>query len=216
MPRDYTDDEVLVDALLQGDGDAFAWLLDTYDVPLRRLARMYVATDAVAEDVVGDTWVAVIRGLERFERRSSLKTWLFRILMNVARTRGVREHRSVPFASAAGALDDGAGPAVDPSRFLPLDAPQNPGAWAAPPVPWDEKPETTLLAKETLAGIGAAIAELPPAQREVITLRDVEGWSAAEVCNALEISETNQRVLLHRARSRVRQACENLLEDDLR
>ena len=216
MPRDYSDDDVLVDALLQGDGDAFAWLLDTYDAPLRRLARMYVATDAVAEDVVGDTWVAVIRGLERFERRSSLKTWLFRILMNVARTRGVREHRSVPFSSAAGALDEGAGPAVDPSRFLPVDHPQHPGAWAAPPVPWDEKPESTLLAKETLAGIGAAIAELPPAQREVITLRDVEGWSAAEVCNALEISETNQRVLLHRARSKVRQACENLLEDELR
>ena len=216
MPRDYSDDDVLVDALLQGDGDAFAWLLDTYDAPLRRLARMYVATDAVAEDVVGDTWVAVIRGLERFERRSSLKTWLFRILMNVARTRGVREHRSVPFSSAAGALDEGAGPAVDPSRFLPVDHPQHPGGWAAPPVPWDEKPESTLLAKETLAGIGAAIAELPPAQREVITLRDVEGWSAAEVCNALEISETNQRVLLHRARSKVRQACENLLEDELR
>ncbi|MGH8982396.1 MAG: RNA polymerase sigma factor [Acidimicrobiia bacterium] len=216
MPRDYSDDDVLVDALLQGDDDAFAWLLDTYDAPLRRLARMYVATDAVAEDVVGDTWVAVIRGLERFERRSSLKTWLFRILMNVARTRGVREHRSVPFSSAANALEEGAGPAVDPSRFLPLDDPQHPGAWAAPPVPWDEKPETTLLAKETLAGIGAAIAALPPAQREVITLRDVEGWSAPEVCNALEISETNQRVLLHRARAKVRQACENLLEDELR
>jgi RNA polymerase sigma-70 factor (ECF subfamily) len=216
VSREYSDDDVLVDALLQGDGDAFAWLLDAYDAPLRRLARMYVATDAVAEDVVGDTWVAVIRGLDRFERRSSLKTWLFRILMNVARTRGVREHRTVPFSSAAGALDEGAGPAVDPSRFLPVDHPQHPGAWAAPPVPWDEKPETTLMAKETLAGIGAAIALLTPAQREVITLRDVEGWSAAEVCNALEISETNQRVLLHRARSKVRQACEDLLEDELR
>ena len=216
MPRDYTDDDVLVDALLQGDGDAFAWLLDTYDAPLRRLARMYVATDAVAQDVVGDTWVAVIRGLERFERRSSLKTWLFRILMNIARTRGAREHRTLPFSSAAGALDEGSGPAVDPSRFLAPDDPQQPGAWAAPPVPWDEKPEATLLAKETLAGIGAAIAELPPAQREVITLRDVEGWSAAEVCNALDISETNQRVLLHRARAKVRQACENMLEDEPR
>jgi RNA polymerase sigma-70 factor (ECF subfamily) len=216
VPRDYTDDDVLVDALLQGDADAFAWLLDTYDAPLRRLARMYVATDAVAQDVVGDTWVAVIRGLERFERRSSLKTWLFRILMNIARTRGAREHRTVPFSSAAGALDEGAGPAVDPSRFLSPDDPRQPGAWAAPPVPWDEKPEATLLAKETLAGIGAAIAELPPAQQEVITLRDVEGWSAPEVCNALDISETNQRVLLHRARAKVRQACENLLEDEPR
>ncbi len=216
MSRDYTDDEVLVDALLQGDGDAFAWLLDTYDAPLRRLARMYVATDAVAEDVVQDTWVGVIRGLERFERRSSLKTWLFRVLMNIARTRGVREHRMVPFSSAPGALDEGADPAVDPSRFLPLDDPRQPGAWAAPPVPWDEQPESTLLAKETLAGVGSAIAALPPAQREVITLRDVEGWSAAEVCNALEISETNQRVLLHRARAKVRQACEHLLEDEPR
>ena len=216
MPRDYTDDDVLVDALLQGDADAFAWLLDTYDAPLRRLARMYVATDAVAQDVVGDTWVAVIRGLERFERRSSLKTWLFRILMNIARTRGAREHRTLPFSSAAGVLDEGAGPAVDPSRFLAPDDPRQPGAWAAPPVPWDERPEATLLAKETLAGIGAAIAELPPAQREVITLRDVEGWSAPEVCNALDISETNQRVLLHRARAKVRQACEDLLEDEPR
>jgi len=216
VPRDYTDDDVLVDALLQGDADAFAWLLDTYDAPLRRLARMYVATDAVAQDVVGDTWVAVIRGLERFERRSSLKTWLFRILMNIARTRGAREHRTVPFSSAAGVLDEGAGPAVDPSRFLAPDDPRQPGAWAAPPVPWDERPEATLLAKETLAGIGAAIAELPPAQREVITLRDVEGWSAPEVCNALDISETNQRVLLHRARAKVRQACEDLLEDEPR
>jgi RNA polymerase sigma-70 factor (ECF subfamily) len=216
VPRDYTDDDVLVDELLRGDVDAFAWLLDTYDAPLRRLARMYVATDAVAQDVVGDTWVAVIRGLERFERRSSLKTWLFRILMNIARTRGAREHRTVPFSSAAGALDEGAGPAVDPSRFLSPDDPRQPGAWAAPPVPWDEKPEATLLAKETLAGIGAAIAELPPAQQEVITLRDVEGWSAPEVCNALDISETNQRVLLHRARAKVRQACENLLEDEPR
>jgi RNA polymerase sigma-70 factor, ECF subfamily len=143
-----------------------------------------------------------------------LKIWLFRILMNVARTRGVRDRRTVPFSSAVAALDEGAGPAVDPARFLPLDDPRQPGAWAAPPVPWDEKPEATLLAKETLAGIGAAIEALPPAQREVITLRDVEGWSAAEVCNALEISETNQRVLLHRARARVRRACESLLEDE--
>jgi RNA polymerase sigma-70 factor, ECF subfamily len=216
VPRDYTDDDDLVDALLQGDSEAFAWLLDTYDGPLRRLARMYVATDAAADDVVQDTWLGVIRGLERFERRSSLKTWLFRILMNIARTRGVRDRRSVPFSSAAGALDEGAGPTVDPSRFLPLDDPRQPGAWAAPPVPWDEKPESTLLAKETLAGIGAAIDALPPAQREVITLRDVEGWSATEVCNALDISETNQRVLLHRARARVRQACESLLEDEPR
>lgn len=209
---DFTDDGMLVGALRQGDDSAFAWLLDRYDGSLRRLARNYVATPEVADEVVQETWLAVIQGIDRFEQRSTVKTWLFRILMNVARSRGVREHRSIPFASVAGALDEGADPAVDPERFQPPGA-RHPGHWAAPPTPWDEEPEERLLSQETLAVVAAAIEKLPPAQREVITLRDLEGWTSVEVCNALDLSETNQRVLLHRARSRVRQALESHFED---
>jgi RNA polymerase sigma-70 factor, ECF subfamily len=209
---DFSDDRMLVGALRQGDGAAFAWLLDRYDASLRRLARNYVATPEVADEVVQETWLAVVKGIDRFEQRSTVKTWLFRILMNVARSRGVREHRSIPFASAAGALDEGADPAVDPERFQPAGA-RSPGHWAAPPTPWDEEPEARLLSQETLAFVAASIEKLPPAQREVITLRDLEGWTSVEVCNALDLSETNQRVLLHRARSKVRQALESHFED---
>ena len=140
----------------------------------------------------------MLKGLDRFEGRSSLKTWIFRILANVARTRGERESRSIPFSSLAG---DGDGePAVDPSQFGPE------GMWLAPPDSWEDVPEDRLLAKETLAAIDTAIEELPPTQRTVIRLRDVDGWPADQVCNALDISETNQRVLLHRARAKVRAA----------
>jgi RNA polymerase sigma-70 factor (ECF subfamily) len=175
---------------------------------------MYVATDAIADEVVSEAWLAVIKGIDRFEQRSSLKTWIHRIVMNLARTRGVREHRSVPFSSLA---DDATGtePAVDPQRFVPRGQPGG-GAWAAPPVPWDEEPETELFARDTLEVVRAAVAELPTGQQTVITLRDLEGWSAPEVCNALGISETNQRVLLHRARAKVRTALERHFQESAR
>jgi RNA polymerase sigma-70 factor (ECF subfamily) len=209
---DYTDEAVLVAALQRGDEGAFAWLLARYDRALRRLARSYVPSAAVADEVVQDTWVGVIRGIDGFEGRSSVKTWLYRILLNVARTRGVKEHRSIPFSSAAGALEEGGEPAVAAERFQATSE-RHPGHWASPPTPWDEEPEARLLSRETLTVVAAAVDQLSPAQREVITLRDLEGWSSADVCNALSLSETNQRVLLHRARSRVRRILEEHFEE---
>ena len=210
VASDYDDDQVLVASLTRGDGAAFEWLLDRYGASLLRLARSYVSTAAAAEEAVQETWLAVITGIDRFEQRSSLKTWLYRILINVARSKGVREHRSVPFASLTDELAVGQ-PTVDPARFVGAgDA--GAGMWAAPPVPWDEEPEGRLLAAETLAVVEAAIAALPAQQARVLRLRDVDGWSSTEVCNALDLSETNQRVLLHRARAKVRQALESHFE----
>ncbi len=173
-----------------------------------RIAMLYVSSRAVAEEVVQETWLAVFTGLERFEERSSLKTWLFRILTNKAKTRGQREGRTIPFSSLASDGDEDE-PAVDVDRFL------GPGHryedhWAAPP---RSVPEERLLAAEARERIDAAIAALPPNQRAVITLRDVEGCSAEEACSVLGVSETNQRVLLHRARSKVRAALEQYLEE---
>jgi RNA polymerase sigma-70 factor, ECF subfamily len=200
---DLSDPE-LVEALRARDEGAFAALVDRYSGPLLRLARMYVSSDAVAEEVVQETWMGVIRGIDRFEGRSSLKTWIFRILVNVARTRGQREARSIPFSSVADPSGDE--PSVDPDRFLgPED--REPNAWAIGPAPWDA-PEESLLSGEARSVILEAIQELPAAQREVITLRDVAGWPSREVADALEISDGNQRVLLHRARSKVRAAVE--------
>ncbi len=215
MAPDFLDDDALVAALRAGDETAFGWLLERYHAPLHRTARTYVATDAQADEVVQETWVAVLRGIDRFEQRSSLKTWLYRILMNIARTRGVKESRSIPFSSAASALEEGAEPTFDPERFRPPDDPEWPGHWAAFPLDWEHQPESRLLAAETLALVSEAIGQLPPAQREVLTLRDVQGWSSAEVCNALELTETNQRVLLHRGRARIRRALESYFESSL-
>ncbi len=156
-----------------------------------------------------ETWLAVFTGLERFEGRSSLKTWLFRILTNKAKTRGQREGRTVPFSTFA-ADGDEEDAAVDVDRFLGPDHRYS-GHWAAPP---RGVPEERLLAAEARGGIEAAIEALPPNQRAVITLRDVEGLSAEEACNVLGLSETNQRVLLHRARSKVRAAFEQYLEEN--
>ena len=208
---DFTDDGVLVPALRRGDEAAFEWLLDRYSAPLRHLARSYVSNSAAADEAVQETWVAVITGIDRFERRSSLKTWVYRILVNVARSKGVKEHRTVPFASLGDELD-GEERAVDPQRFRD-HRDHWPGHWAAPPVAWDEEPEDHLLGRETLSIVAHAITALPPNQQTVITLRDVEGWDSVEVCNALDISETNQRVLLHRARSKVRCALEAHFEE---
>jgi len=211
MPPASRDDARLVEALRAGDEDAFVALVERYQEPLVRQALMYVPSRAVAEDVVADTWVAVITGIDKFEGRSSLKTWLYRIVMNIARTRGVSEHRSIPFASVAKPLERDEA-AVDPARFFPVGA-KEAGAWTSLPTPWGEQPEDRLLARENVDVVERAIADLPDAQREVITLRDVLGWTSAEVCNALDVSETNQRVLLHRARVKVRAALEKHFED---
>src|SRR3989449_218874 len=198
-------------ALRDGDEAAFASLVDRYHGPLLRLAMAYVPSHAVAEEVVQETWLGVLEGLSRFEGRSSLKTWIYRILINRAKTRGIRERRSVPFSPLGTSAEDTDEPAVDPARFRSTGYWVD--HWAEPPGVWDDDtPEKLLLSKEGLAQIEKAIAALPPAQRQVITLRDVEGLSSAEVCNILAISETNQRVQLHRARSRVRRALARYLE----
>jgi RNA polymerase sigma-70 factor, ECF subfamily len=203
----------VLQALRAGDEQAFIALVAQYRGSMLRVARIYVATQAVAEEVVQEAWVGVLTGLERFEGRSSLKTWIFRILTNIAKTRGERERRTLPFS----ALSDPARvpePAVDPDRFRDPDDPHWPGHWAARPASWDAVPDERLLADEVRGVMGSAIEALPPSQRAVITMRDVEGWSSEEVCNALGVSETNQRVLLHRARSKVRDALETYLGDD--
>jgi RNA polymerase sigma-70 factor (ECF subfamily) len=197
---DFTDDAVLVKALTARDPDAFAYLLDHYHLALVRLAEQYVPNRAVAEEVAQETWLGVIEGIDRFEQRSSIKTWLFRILINIARSRGVQERRSIPFATTA-TLDNDE-PAVDPRRFRRL-ARNTRGQWKRPPHPWGN-PEQRALDVETLETIHRAVDRLSPDQREVITMRDLLGWSAAEVCDALDLTDANQRVLLHRARSKVR------------
>jgi RNA polymerase sigma-70 factor, ECF subfamily len=207
MPPVQIEERMLVEALRRGDEAAFMALVDAYGPMLLRVARLYVPTASVAEEVVQETWIGVLKGIDRFEGRSSLKTWIFRILANIAKTRGERERRSIPFSSAAAAA--GGEPSVDPDRFLPAGD-ENARRWALGPTPW-ETPEESLLSGETRDVILGAIDKLPPAQREVITLRDVEGWSSEDVRNALEVSETNQRVLLHRARSKVRGAIEQYL-----
>jgi RNA polymerase sigma-70 factor (ECF subfamily) len=196
-------DRDVVRALRDGDEEVFADLVRSYQAPLLRLAQSYVPSRAVAEDVVADTWLGVLNGIDRFEGRSSLKTWIFRILVNTAKTRGQREARAVPFSSLA--PDDAAEPSVEPDRFTRM------GYWAVPPVAW---PEERLLAYETRAVIEQAIAALPETQRLVITLRDLEGWSAEEVRNVLDLSETNQRVLLHRARAKVRRAIDDYMDGE--
>jgi RNA polymerase sigma-70 factor, ECF subfamily len=197
------DERALVEALRRGDEAAFEELVRTYHASLLRVARLYVSSLSVAEEVVQETWVGVLNGIGRFEGRSSLKTWIFRILTNTAKTRGIREGRSVPFSSLQD--EELSGPTVDPERFFPPDHSVAPGAWATPPVPL---PEQVLLADETRQIVDTAIEALPSVQRAVITLNDVEGWSAGEIRNALELIETNRRVLLHRARAKVRRALE--------
>lgn len=205
-----SDEAALVARLRAGDEAAFRELVEALHPALRRVARTYVATDAVADEVVQETWLGVLNGIDRFEGRSSVKTWVFRILVNRAKTRGERERRTVPFASVFDP-DRGVDVAlVDPGRFEPSDHPLVPVHWATPPEAWRGSPEQRLAASETRAALSEALAALPPAQREVVTLRDVHGWTAAEVCNALDVSETNQRVLLHRGRTRLRQALEEL------
>jgi RNA polymerase sigma-70 factor (ECF subfamily) len=202
-------DLAIVERLRAGDETAFVMLVQQHQAAMLRLAQMYVSTRAVAEEVVQEAWLGVVKGLDRFEGRSTLRTWMYRIVVNVAKTRGVREGRSVPFSALAG--DEG-GPAIDPEWFQ--DASERaPGGWRTFPDDWRGIPEDRLVGHETLRHIAEAIDALPPMQAEVLRLRDVLGWSSEEVRNALELSETNQRVLLHRARSRVRRELDAYLSE---
>jgi RNA polymerase sigma-70 factor, ECF subfamily len=184
--------------------------MDEHSSAMRRVAMSYVGGRAAAEEVLQETWIGVLRGIDRFESRSSLRTWIFRILTNTAKTRAARESRTVPFSSLGGDESPDDGPAVDPDRFLRPDHAGETDHWASAPRRWDT-PEDDLLATETRKAILDSIASLPPSQRAVVTLRDVEGWPAEEVCEVLELSDGNQRVLLHRGRSKVRADLERYL-----
>jgi RNA polymerase sigma-70 factor (ECF subfamily) len=206
---DHGTDAAVVRALRAGDEEAFASLVDRYYDTMLRVARTYVATKEAAEDVVQETFLGVVQGIDRFEERSSLRTWMFRILVNRARTRGERENRTRPFSALTSELENDE-PSVDPDRFVSEG--RWAGFWAAPPSA-HHIPEAHVLAAEAGDRLMAAIEALPPAQRTVITLRDVKGFSATEVCELLDISEANQRVLLHRARSKARAALERYLDE---
>lgn len=203
-----SEDLALVERLRAGDEDAFMKLVDQHQAMMLRIARMYVSSQAVAEEVVQDAWLGILQGLDKFEGRSSLRTWMYRILANIAKTRGVREGRSQPFSALVG---DEESASVPESWFRGADD-RWPSGWTTFPNDWRGIPEDRLLAGETLHVVGEAIDALPPLQAEVIRLRDVLGWTSEEVRNVLDLSETNQRVLLHRARSRVRRAVDEYLE----
>lgn len=211
MKKAWPEEGALVDALRRGDEDAFARLVGEHHASLRRVARLYVASASVADEVVQDAWLGVIQGIWAFEGRSSLKTWIFRILVNRARTRAVRDSRGACFIETL-PTETGVAPESpgSPEHPLLLADPSDLGHWVHPSS--DSPPDQRVLIKELRARLGAAIDALPSSWRIVLWLRDVEGWSSDEVCNALEIQQTNQRVLLHRARSRVRTALEPYLE----
>ncbi len=205
------DDLNLIEQLRRGEEAAFVSLIDHYATPMLHLAMVYVKAWTVAEEVVQETWMAVLKGLNRFEGRSSLKTWIFRILTNCAKTRAQRESRSVPFSSLAEIDINHSMPVAD--RFLPADH-QWPGHWESFPTGWEDMPEERLLSQETHACLERAIEALPASQREIITLRDIAGWTSDETCGLLGISEANQRVLLHRARSKVRRSLEKYFQEE--
>ena len=207
---DDLDHGSLLISLRAGDEGAFTWLVQKYHNSLARLALNYVRDYAVAEKVAQETWIAVLKGLDRFEGRSSVKTWIFTILTNRAKTRGQREKRSTPFSELDTAFEDE--PTVDPERFKSPNSQTFPGHWASKPGSWENIPEHTMLSQELLNVVRRAVSELPPAQQSVIELSDIEGFSSNDVCNILGISETNQRVLLHRARAKVREVLEDYLK----
>jgi RNA polymerase sigma-70 factor (ECF subfamily) len=202
-------DEQIVAALRAGDERTFRELFERTYPMMKRVARGYVASDAVAEEVVQETWMAVVTGIERFQGRSALGTWIFSILTNQAKAHGARERRALPFSCVAPA--DVEAPAVDTDRFQTEDEAW-PGHWATPPRPW-QKPERRLLSLEAREQLKEALAQLPERQRLIVVLRDVEGLSAEEVCDLLGLSQENQRVLLHRGRSRVRAFLEEYLDE---
>jgi len=199
----------LIARLRAGDSAAFRELVTTHQASLLRLASTFVPSRAVAEEVVQETWIAVIKGVGNFEQRSSLKTWITRILVNIARTKGVKERRTVPMGSLVS--DDGSDqfePAVAPDRFV---GPPGRGAWAQPPARWSDLPEEVVLSSATISLVVETVQQLPEQQKWVVMLRDVEDWSSSEVCSALGLSEVNQRVLLHRGRSALRSMLEGQL-----
>jgi len=207
------DEPGLVRALQSGDEKVFSAVMDWYSGSLLRLAMSHVPSRAVAEEVVQETWMGVLEGIHRFEGRSSFKTWLFRILTNRAKTRGIRESRYEAFGLSASSTDADQGPSLEDSLFVAEGSEK--GHWKDPPQAWEpETPERVLLSKECRLAIEHAIERLPATQRQVMTLRDIEGASSEEVCNILEISETNQRVLLHRARTKVRRELEPYVRRD--
>jgi RNA polymerase sigma-70 factor, ECF subfamily len=208
-PDPAASDAAVLERLRAGDEAVFEALVARHYATMLAVAQSYVKGRSVAEEVVQETWLGVIKGLDRFEGRSSLRTWIFSILVNQAKTRGVREARSVPFASLAADEDE---PAVDPDRFRgPHES--YPGHWRAFPSDWGRSADVRVQERETVRTVMTAIAELPPTQRTVIRMRDVEGYGSEEVCALLGVSEANQRVLLHRARSRVRAALERHFDD---
>jgi RNA polymerase sigma-70 factor, ECF subfamily len=200
----------LIAALRAGSEAAFITLVERYHTGMLRLARLYMRDPGLAEDVVQEAWLGVLRGLAGFQARSSLKTWIFRIVLNAARTRAAREQRVIPFSATGAAWAEGAEPAVEPERFRGGDE-QWPGGWVSFPPSWGEAPEQRLVAAEVRQLLSKSIEQLPPAQREVVVLRDVQGWTAQEVCHVLELSEANQRVLLHRGRSKLRRGLAHYL-----
>jgi RNA polymerase sigma-70 factor (ECF subfamily) len=206
--RTAHEESELLQRLRAGDERAFETLVARFYPTMLAVALHHVRTRATAEEVVQEAWLGVLKGLDRFEGRSSLKTWILRILVNTAKTRGVREARTVPYSSLAPEGDE---PAVEPERFRGSDDPF-PGHWRAYPGDWHRLPEQALTETETLKVVIGAIEQLPPAQRMVIALRDIQGCEPEEVCALLEVSEGNQRVLLHRARSKVRAALERHLD----
>jgi len=205
------EEQELLDALRRGDEAAFVRLVETLGGSMLRLAMLHLGDRAVAEEVVQEAWLGVLRQLDRFEGRSSLKTWVLRIVSNRAQSRAVRERRTVPFSALAGGEPEAGEPAVDPDRFLPAGH-RWAGHWASPPASWRDLPEELLLSRETMAEVERAVATLPAAQRAVLVLRDVDGLTAAEACQLLGLTEGNQRVLLHRGRSKVRAALERYLD----
>ena len=206
--ENWSDEHHLVASLGDGDADAFRVLVESLHGSLIRMARIYVPA-ALAEEVVQDTWLAVATSVGRFEGRSSLKTWVYRIMLNKVRTLAQRERRIVPFASVGPALD--ARPAVPPEALLHPEL--GAGYWPQAPRSWETRPDEQLLSDETMKIAAGAIESLPDAQREVISLRDIEGWTADEVCDSLGVSSVNQRVLLHRARASVRAALQEYFDD---
>jgi RNA polymerase sigma-70 factor (ECF subfamily) len=198
-------DDALLEALLAGDEHVFTRLVEDWGAVMLRLALLHAGSRAIAEEVVQEAWLTVLRDLNRFERRSSLRTWVLGIVVNLARSQARRERRALPRPPDSGVAT------ADRDRFRAPDAPRWPNHWAAPPAPWPA-PEEALLAGEALDVIVEAVTELPPRQREVLVLRDLEGLSAEETCNVVGLSDTNQRVLLHRARTRVRNALERYFD----
>lgn len=206
-----SEDRLSVLGLRNRDEASFLELVQRYHGSLVRIAQSFVNSRAIAEEVAQETWLGVLQGIDRFEGRCSLKTWIFQILINRAKTRGVREARSVSFSALGRAKSDVSDFAVDPSCFLVSDDLKQPDGWASQPQQWNMTPEQLLLSHECRSYIEHAITNLPDLQKQVITLRDVQGWNNAEISALLGISESNCRVLLHRARSRVRQALEDYL-----